>query len=282
MKWFFAFRQGNDFSAAYIELLKVAVTSALQNTTLEPWFVYDGEPDSLVSWMEERGVRVVYHRSFLYPHLEQIARKKGDINYLVIGSGAFLRVEIPLITARLGLQDEFVLYTDIDVLFLEDVVPELEKLRPGYFAVSPEAEKDDFRNVNTGVMLMNLPALRRAHAGFEKFIIRKLDKLVRISWDQGAYKLYFRKGVFRRPLWDPLPIRFNWKPYWEDDGQNPKIIHFHGPKPQHRALYALPDAQRRLGCLYGFMNEQYWSRCREWDRYHEAISGRPETSSSGQ
>lgn len=272
MKWFFALRQGNDFSSSYIELMKVAVTSALKNTTLEPWLLYDGEPDEVVSWMENRGVRVVFHRSFLYPQLEQIAREKGDVNYLIIGTGAFLRVEIPVIAEKLGLHDEYVLYTDIDVLFREDVVPYLDTLRPKYFAVSPEIDKEDYRNVNTGVMLMNLPALRDVQADFQKFIVRKIDKLIRISWDQGAYKLFFRKGLFRKPLWDPLPIEYNWKPYWEEESLEPKIVHFHGPKPQHRARLTQPDGPTNLGGLYHLMNPQYLACCREWDRYYQTVT----------
>jgi len=51
-------------------------------------------------------------------------------------SGALSLVGMPVIVARLGGADR-VLYTDCDVIFAAEVVPELKANRCEYFAVAP-------------------------------------------------------------------------------------------------------------------------------------------------
>ena len=84
MKWYFAC---NSESKEYEPLIKVAVLSAIKNTTLEPHFIFDGKPNALTQWLEEKDVKVIYHKSNLYPILE----KKYKGNELKISYGAYLR-----------------------------------------------------------------------------------------------------------------------------------------------------------------------------------------------
>ena len=65
-------------------------------------------------------------------------------------------MELPEIVARLGGADR-VLYTDCDIIFMDEVVPELQANPCEYFAVAPEGVQEDYVNMNTGVMLMNIP-----------------------------------------------------------------------------------------------------------------------------
>ncbi len=208
MKWYFAC---NEQSKEYEPLIKAAVTSAIKNTTLKPHFIYDGKPCELTKWLEEKGVRIIYHRSNLYPILE----KKYKGNELKISTGAYLRCDIPIIEQ----EDDYVLYTDCDVIFLKDIenIP-----KPEYFACAPEVDIKNQKIFNTGVMYMNIKKLQKTYKGFCRFIKWNLWRLV--TWDQTAYQLYYGKKC------TPLNLKYNHKIYWGVD-ENASIIHYHGAKP---------------------------------------------------
>jgi hypothetical protein len=215
MKWFFAVNEAtlahhdHDFPG----LILAAVASARAHTTLEPHLLYDGAPNELTAQLLAMGVKIIPHRiSF---HAEMSRSTVPDFS-LAVASGAYLRTEIP----TLELDDEFVLYTDCDVIFLKQ--PSFLDLNPPYFASAPQTFQDDINDLNTGVMLMNVNQLRSDWTDFRNYIIKNFEGF--IAYDQGAYKTYY-EGRFNL-----LPSVANWKPYW---GRNDaaEIIHFHGPKP---------------------------------------------------
>ena len=235
LKWFFALNEASPGFQRYADLIQVAVYSARQHTNLQPHFLYDGRPNQLTAWLEDQGVRVIPCRTFLHSHIERKSREQNRPQTLSIGAGAFLRLEIPTLTERLGLDDTYVLYTDCDVMFTGEVEPTLRRLRPRYFAVAPEGL--DRRNrdaMNSGVMLMNLPALRSVDGAFKNFILANLDD-ISLHYDQRAYKRYFGKESNGRTLWDELPAEYNWKPYW-GVRDTARIVHFHAAKPTDRTM----------------------------------------------
>lgn len=208
MKWYFAC---NEKSTNFFPLIKAAVNSALENTTLEPIFIYDGKENELTNWLEAKGVKIIFHRVSFYDALE----KNYDEAELAIASGAFLRCDIPLLEH----EDKFVLYTDCDILFLKDFQTNLE---PKYFACSAQHNIENFKDFNSGVMLMNTEKLRESHKVFSGFIIKNINILS--SYDQTAYQLFYDGKNTK------LPTIFNHKPYWGVD-ENAVILHFHGAKP---------------------------------------------------
>lgn len=212
MKWYFAC---NDKSPDFYPLIKAAVNSALENTTLVPHFIYDGEENELTQWLEKKGVKIIHHRVSFYAAL----KSHYNEHLLNIASGAFLRCDIPVIEK----EDDFVLYTDCDVLFLKDFKTDL---KPEYLACSTQFDKKNFRDFNTGVMLMNVKKLRESHEKFSKFIVKNLNVLN--TFDQTAYQIFY--GGKNRGKYSRLPIRFNHKPYWGLD-ESAVILHFHGAKP---------------------------------------------------
>jgi len=113
-------------------------------------------------------------------------------------------VELPEIVARLGGADR-VLYTDCDVIFAAEVVPELKANRCEYFAVAPEGVRDDYVNMNTGVVLMNPNRLRETLPEFREYISQNLAALEKESWDEAAYRWFYRDAS--GPLWHRLPPR---------------------------------------------------------------------------
>ena len=218
MKWYFALSEASlSDDDLYANCIRVAVLSANRNTSLRPFFLFDGGENAFVNELRSLGATVIRHRSTLYDHIS--TEKPDDHHFIRIASGAFLRIDIPLIEK----EDEFVLYTDCDVMFLTD--PDFRDLKPNYFCVAPEFTRGDYDNMNSGVMLINVPEMREIHQSFIQYLrSTKISELP--AFDQGALRIHFR-GIY-----DRLPETLNWKPYW---GHNPRaeIIHFHGPKPPH-------------------------------------------------
>jgi hypothetical protein len=230
MQWFFALTEDSTAFRQYAEMIMVAVHTARKFTSLVPHCIYDGGDNDFTAWLTRHGVRIVQHRSFVREPLAELGRQKGNPHLAAALSGAFSRVELPDIVARLG-GAERVLYTDCDVIFVSEVVPELEAHRCEYFAVAPEGAQDDYVNMNTGVMLMNIERLRKSLPEFRDYISKNLAELERESWDEAAYRWFYRDK--NGPLWDRLRPELNWKPYW-GESSGAKIIHFHGPKPFQR------------------------------------------------
>ena len=162
----------------------------------------------------------VRHKSVTF--LPNIQGRWHELGYgpdplrMAIIAGAYLRTEIP----ALGLPDDYILYTDCDVLFLAD--PEVERFRPAYFACAPQRNPNDLGDINSGVMVMNVPAMRAEVENFWHFIVNNFERFG--AYDQDALREDYA-GRF-----ETLPLEMNWKPYW---GVNDaaRIVHFHGPKP---------------------------------------------------
>lgn len=191
MKWFFALNETGSQFENYAKLLKVAVYTAQKFTRLEPHFLYDGSENHLTEWLRARGVRIIACRTFLYEDLRRIAERENKPDCLTIGAGAFLRTEIPRLALELEFKDDFVLYTDADVMFLAEVADFLEKLTPRYFAVAPEQIPTNYQKMNSGVMLMNIKNLRANDRKFKRFMRRNLKSLIRDAWDQTAYRKFY-------------------------------------------------------------------------------------------
>lgn len=231
MQWFMAVAERSPAFKQYGEMVKVAIHTALRHTSLQPHILYDGGENELTRWLRDHEVAILPCQTFL---LEEIARLKCGEHEVDIRSalrGILLRIELP----RLGLEmalDDRILYTDCDVFFLGDVADELAATDCRYFAVAPEFDSQDYRQMNTGAMWMNLPGLREVDSEFRQFVRENLSRLQSVAWDQGAYREFFI-GPNNEPKWARLRPELNWKPYWGDYAKA-RIIHFHGPKPYHR------------------------------------------------
>ena len=174
-------------------------------------------PDGLLvdaAWMERHGVKVLDAALPLRPAIERAAERGAySLSYM----GHWLRCEIPLLEQ----EDEFVLYTDTDVVFLDALF--LGRVRPPLFACAPEFRLTGANYVNTGVMVMNVPALRDTAPAFLDYAAGEIAKVEGVYHDQYAYNRFYRGQ------WTPLDPRYNWKPYWPTR-EDIRIIHFHGAK----------------------------------------------------
>jgi len=229
MKCYFAC---NDRSHAYDPLIKALVTSAIKNTTLDMYCIYDGKPNDLTEWLEERNVHIIYHRSNFYDAMEN--HYASNLKGLITASGTFLRCDIPMLET----QDDYILYVDCDVIFIKDIdFSKIEK--PEYFACAQEFDKNDYTNFNAGIMYMNIKNLRATYEEFKNYITNNLDKLY--TFDQTAYQFFYGREKLTI-----LPEIYNHKPYWGVD-ENAVIIHYHGPKPyDFESLFKLAQNPARI------------------------------------
>jgi lipopolysaccharide biosynthesis glycosyltransferase len=260
MQWHFALTEDSTAFRQYAEMVMVAVHTARKHTALEPHCIYDGGENDFTAWLAKRGVRIIRHRSFVRDALKELGRKKQNPHLAAALSGAFSRIELPDIVHESG-GTERILYTDCDVMFLDEIVPELEANPCRQFAVAPESVRDDYVNMNTGVMLMNVEELRKSLPEFREYVAKNLAALEAESWDEAAYRWFYRDE--NGPLWDRLRPELNWKPYWGENAEA-KIIHFHGPKPYQRDYIDshFPELKGLTGGAY-LAEIENWSRLLE-------------------
>ena len=278
MKWIFALNA--ESVESYGDFARVAVVSARRYSTLEAVCLFDGEECEFSRWLEAQGVTVVRVRSRFYEEIAELAKACGVPYWLKVGGGAFLRLEIPHLARELGWEDEFVFYTDCDVIFEGDPRPLLEPLRPRFFAATPETFKNKALHMNTGAMWMNVRALD--DPALQDWTRANLEKCLRFDFDQGALRVFYNPlhrlswrlglsnrlfyGVMSRlPVhswqWESMPLELNWKPYW---GANPAacIIHFHGLKPTGRVELK----EGRLPSFISAMHTPFFDECAaKWD-----------------
>lgn len=218
MYWFSGVNNHNkDSYFNYIKMYKVAVFTAKQtNPNIKPVLILDGDEDDHIRELENLGVQIFKHTSSFFNSLKEHYKDNTT------AFGAFLRVDIPLICSELSIEDDYVLYTDNDVMFISDVSGLIEFKSNLIMCCGEFTKQSNFHGMNSGVMWMNWKLLLNFQEDFVNFIKQNLHKFQ--VYDQDAYKQYFREKLTL------LNYEFNYKPYWghHDDI---KILHFHGPKP---------------------------------------------------
>ena len=230
MKWYLALSEKSVEDAQYSDLLRVSLVSGLERTNLRPFLLWDGQETELTRSLRRVGVTIV---PCVSRFLDLINRRwSTDERTRRIAMGAFMRLEIP----SLEQEEEFVLYTDCDVMFTKN--PKLSSYRPEFFSVAPEFDIGNYDDMNTGVIIMNVPAMLREQKDFDKYIRENFFSFS--TFDQSALKSYF-SGRF-----DFLPPTLNWKPYW-GPAHSAEVIHFH-LKPYHiRVMADHPDVAALAG-----------------------------------
>ncbi|WP_284946706.1 glycosyltransferase [Acidisoma cladoniae] len=231
LKWYFCFNEAA--TAWFADMIKAAVTSARLNTDLAPHCIYDGGPSPMIDWLKDNAVTIHYtkvpFRARLFDQ-DVIDRNKGTGYSPVSASGYYL----PLQIAEVETHDQYVLFTDCDIMFLKSVdysnfkpeiigaVAEVANLS----APTPSHVQDAF---NSGVLVINVPELRRRtpelHQALEESGYYNFGN-TGATYDQGLLNMVFKS------IWTPLPTELNWRVFY---GHNPdaNIVHWHGPKPPH-------------------------------------------------
>ncbi len=263
MTWYFALsestidREEHDWRG----LMRVAVKSAYSKTRLRPTLIYDGQPSKFTAELQNMGVKIIHHRVSFYDELAEYAVASGQQWWVTVASGAFLRTEIPLLHPN----DDPVLYTDCDVMFMQDVTNLNCSDLP--FAIVPEyvdGVVGDYIDINSGVMVMNIASLRRTFVDFRTYIRNNLDKCV--LFDQSAYRQFYAGQ------WGKLEPELNWRPYWGFNNAA-RVVHWHGPKPPfvRRLLQGtgVPEGYDLWRVLYDKDPESYGRYLSIWDEYSQ-------------
>jgi hypothetical protein len=255
LKWYFSISEASLLRPDYDwpGLIRAAVESARQNTALRPHLLYDGRRTPFIDEVEALGVRIIPHRVGFYEELT--AR---GASYTAAASGVFLRAELPLIET----EDQYVLCTDCDVLFLGE--PILPRQPPAYFAAAPQFARDDYQDMNMGVVVFNLAAMKHELGSFVQFIRDHIDAGFP-GVDQEMYRRFYHGR------WDRLAPAMNWKPYW---GIEPtaSILHWHGPKPvwvRDRLNRADLPANPNWNTLFSRNRQAYLHYLEVWRQYGE-------------
>jgi lipopolysaccharide biosynthesis glycosyltransferase len=259
MKWYFAITEesvGKAEGGGYGDMIRVAVASALKNSTLQPNMLYDGEESDFTRELRAAGVVIHKRRISFYDQLEQAQGRRFPHleHFMAIARGAFLRFEVPLVEEH----DRFVLYTDCDVIFLRD--PQIDRFRPSLFLASSEFNPDGHRSfeLNSGVIIMNVERLRDDLPALIDFCCDTTDM------SRGYDQEFLRD--FYHGKWDHLSPKYNWKPYWGVN-EDARIVHFHGPKIQDAMRLVDGEAESVPGLwqdLYKGSPQGYSRYVAEW------------------
>ena len=227
MKCYICLTAPKDDNDVYVSTLEATLASARKNTSLDIVALYDGSEDSkcyklLKTFRVEIIKHEFSHKRYLekiYPneHIKRDVKKEEFYHKL---SGTFMRLDIPFVEKK----EKYVLYVDIDVIFLKDIV--LDDLpKPKFLAAAPEFDKNvsKMKYFNAGILLLNIEGMKEKC----QQIFSKIEKYIPTKkglFDQGYLNEFCFKDM------ELLPLIYNWKPYWgiNDDAA---IIHFHGMKP---------------------------------------------------
>jgi hypothetical protein len=213
MKLYMALNEGGTKGDIALHM-KLAILSARKYSTLKLSLLYTGDRNAFTAWLEDQGVQIIDSQ---LPYLNVIEELTAAGLYTTNTVGHWLRTNV-CTTER---YDDYVFYTDVDVMFMQ--TPQLNTIRPRFFAAAPEFDKDSWNYFNAGVMVLRPRGLREEYPAFEQFLIENIRSKTYAFHDQIAYNQFY-KG-----RWDRLPLELNWKPYWGVN-KDAVLLHFHGPK----------------------------------------------------
>ena len=295
LKWVFT---ATGMTDSYNSMIQVAVRSAFQRTSLVPVCIFYGNRNAVMArWLERQGVRMVYHTPKWREQVVQGVAAAQQLGHQTKGSVLFEDVEMEVATflrvdlGTLGFVDEYILYADVDVLFMSDItIDDFGATRPRYFTMGSELYGDGISTQdpslgrenatqlagNAGVMLVNVDGMRRTHDSFVQWIFSAENMRDGLAFgvygpaDQGALNRFYR-GKFDVMSW-PL---VNWKPYWGYCAAA-KLVHFHGPKPSHYVAYQNdPHHSRVPNLLMGLVQKCVAGGMMDRDSYQDTKPGTP-------
>ena len=237
MKWYFCFN--GEATTWFSDMIKVAVVSARAKTNLEPHCIYDGDHTPLIDWLQKWNVTVHHSRVSFRARFwaEEVRRRNAGNGFDAIKAlGFYLYFQI----LEIEQEDEFVLVTDCDVMFLNNF--DYAQIKPGLLAAVREitglenpSAVDVRQEYNAGVMVINLASFRR-----------RMDELLRCAEENGYYYFPVPDSTYDQGLlntvfraeedWVRLPPELNWRVFF---GINPaaQVVHWQGPKPYHVAKH---------------------------------------------
>ncbi|CAL1162590.1 unnamed protein product [Cladocopium goreaui] len=296
IKWLFILPQNVEQYDVVYNMTMAAVNSALSKTRVVPVCVTTADPYSaIVVRLASMGVRIIHHTP----------KWTRDVNRMVerwnsVGERSFfqyfrplkaeeviarwLRIDLPM----LGLLDDFALYTDVSVVFTDDVnwmdllgenhlnlARSMERKMfpgpffnnyapPGKLGVPRFFAVPDSKNTrHSGVMLMNLKNLRQSYSEFSAFVINEKQLLKIDGVDPCSYLEFYEETS--------LPLRVGWKPH-QPENNSVSLVHFYGPNCQVDIFPYLRTGHVRFELYRGDLEMCAQERscaqlCRQYENY---------------
>lgn len=225
MKLYFTLTNGVNNSEVHLNMLRLCLKSARENTSLDLYALYDGEiGDNSYNIFKENGVNVILCKCSFTDKLKKYyanSRFEGLLNSVERMLGCFMKFDIALYEK----DDDVVLYSDIDTMFLKDIPKEAFNVKT--LAAAPEFDKNfdiikGNKYFSAGIMMLNIPELTKRREKLFEMLDNNIQPYQE-CWDQGFFNELYKDDF------EPLSLEYNWKPYW---GINDKaiIIHIHGLK----------------------------------------------------
>ena len=292
LKWVFSLTLKSDKEKDFLQMAKVAVASALEETHLDPVCLlhipkrnqHEEWVLDVVSWLEGAGVVVVEHvprcasilKKVFRDNIMQAHHTRSPLYSDYYGMvGTFMRFDIP----QLGFIDDYVLYTDADVMFTSDISLRDFPQLPKFFLMGWESPSEEWYG-NAGVTLFNVNGMRRTYdalmnATFSEESINSGLLFGEFGpLDQGALNQFYYGSS------DIVsPFEINHRPYWglQDVTQKVSLLHFHGPKPKDYLSHLLaPNSSNRLFDSIFASCDSFGDDCYRWidlwQRYSNRIS----------
>lgn len=288
LAWFMSMSKPDDaVSGTYVAFAKAATASARLNApSLAPFFVYtylphqdvDEADDELCAFLRAAGTTVVKWRLSFWDDIPPKIRssKQGHINV-----GAFGRLDVPLIASTIlrkdfvdrGLDLDYVLYTDTDVMFARDWPRRsdlttcrgcrkgwpnpnccnhlLKDAEPNVFLAGTEVFA--IWGLNSGVMFMNVDQMLSDRRALLDWGNEKAWNFM--MYDQGMLESFYRQRTriddLRRQnrtaadeffkgwhAWDSFDDnKYNARGFMKLPPVQPFIWHWHGFKPYDVACW---------------------------------------------
>jgi hypothetical protein len=224
-------------------LLQASISSVRKHMPTNPiHIIYHGDADlEFITWLQSMTVQIHHHTNIAWKDSIEVMRQNGKAYtsnlFLHPGNyfGTWQRIDIPLY-----IESEYCLLLDADTIIrkpfsMSDFGLDLTRS----IALSTEFNRHDRSILNAGVMLMNIPYLRKTYNEFVSYILEHVGNATfehPSPSDQGAYLSFYKDSV------SFLQTRFNFKPYWTSSDIeyfNGLILHFHGAKPSDYIRYGI-------------------------------------------
>ncbi len=239
MKWFMAANEDSLKNQQFIRLLRLALFTAKKNTKLDPFLIYEGKPCDEVSILSSEGIKILSTTLSISDELEAwMSDNYPGRQHLTTRRGAFLRTEMPRVLKEHEITDEFVLYTDCDVMFMK--APDIAHVHPKCIAACGRKEgssrwlrRGGYWHFSSGVLVINTRSVTNSYVDFQQFVLGNGNGIERPSSpffqknlflsDQVSLNLFYRNRI------DNMPAKLNWNPS-SGVSEKAEIVHFNGLK----------------------------------------------------
>lgn len=251
MKLYFTLTDGVEKSQINLDMLRLALKSAKENTSLELYALYDGtKDDKAYKIFQEYGTHIIMCKCSFADKIEKYYQNQStDIRSGIKRMlGCFMKFDIALHEKS----DDVVLYADIDTMFLKDA--DWDSFKVKTIAAAPEFEQNydiikGYKYFGAAPMLINISEARKRREKLFYMLDNHLEPYQE-CWDQGFWNELYKDDF------EPWPLEFNWKPYWGIN-ENATIVHIHGFKlgsmTEDDAKFCGPMINRFSGAFEGWL-----------------------------